>query len=210
MRELLFICYILCVLCVCYSPRILRSSISETTPPPSRHLQASLVHHVLREVVGYLASKDCPCRRPLDHSCVGALVNFVETVLATRSSCCWTVGSLRHVAVLTVKAFALALPSDLQHGSIRHEPLRMLAVAGQPTSESQLVEGVLVEAADIFSNDISVEAIPRRGKNGEIVTAIFTVSLAGDVGGLCVGGEGGWGQMGGWVGGYSRWKVKRV
>ena len=175
-----------------YSPRILRSSISGTTPPSSRHLQASLVHHILRDVVGYLDSKDCPCRRPLDHSCVGTLVNFVENVLATRSSCCWTVGSLRHVAMLAVKAFALTLPSDLQQGSIGHEPLRMLAVAGQPTSESQLVEGVLVEAANTFPNDISVEAIPRRGKNGEIVTAIFNVSLAGDVGGLCVCGRGRW------------------
>ena len=144
------------------------------------------MHHILSKVVDYLDRPDSPCRRLLDHSSVGSLLVFVQSVLASRTTCCWTVDSLRHVAMLTVRAFTVTLPSDLPSCSIGQEPLRILAVAGQPASESQLVEGILVEVTDMFPRDFSAEEIPRRGKGGEIVTAVFSVSLAGDVGGGCV------------------------
>ena len=62
-----------------------------------------------------------------------------------------------------------------------------MGVPGRDVEHSYLLQGILVEVSDVTLGDFTPPKIPRKGSNGDILSAVFNISLAGDVEGGCEG-----------------------
>ena len=81
-----------------------------------------------------------------------------------------------------MQAFAETLPiGDTTPGTLVNEQLRYIGAPGEDVERSRLVEGILLEVSNLTSEEFFPGKIPRKGPNGEILTAVFNTSLAGDV-----------------------------
>ena len=148
-----------------------------------RYKVAMVTSYALSLVAEWLLSDNCPCKIPLSLATSQELLCLTCTHVSSKSlKLGLSAGQADHISTLIVQAFLSALPGP----AVRHHSfpahVHVGGCAGQPLEESRLLHGVAIEVNDaqlLAQLEEGGDSI-KRTNEGDILTAIFNVSLAGD------------------------------
>lgn len=148
------------------------------------HTLVKISQHLLSQCLDYLASEGCGCKIPVDFSSSKVLLDLVRSVLTSKRGCLLSRKEADHVSTLMLKAFLLTVPQDAGTGVTGFGKCLYVPMKDKRVMDSSVCPGLLIETPEFHL----ARVLPgRRAASGPVRTALFSVSLSGDV---CNAGEG--------------------
>lgn len=127
--------------------------------------------YLLEECNRYLSAEDCGCKVQVDFSSIRSLIALAHTVVTSKPACMLNANESQHIASLTVQSFLQSVPSA--SSNIFGRTL-VVALEGQPVSDSAVFPGLLVEVPTLQSVEL------KNRTPGPYKIALFGTSLSGD------------------------------
>lgn len=127
--------------------------------------------YLLEECNKYLRAEDCGCKVQVDFSSVRALISLAHTVVTSKPACMLNTDESQHIASLTVQSFLWSVPSATSNIFGR---TLVVALEGQPVSDSAVFSGLLVEVPILQLVDL------KNRTPGPYKIVLFGASLSGD------------------------------
>lgn len=127
--------------------------------------------YLLEECNKYLRTDDCGCKVQVDFSSIRSLITLAHTAVTSKPACMLNPGESQHIASLTVQAFLQSVPSA--SSNIFGRTL-VVALEGQPVSDSAVYSGLLVEVPILQSVEL------KNRNPGPYKIVLFGTSLSGD------------------------------
>ncbi len=148
-----------------------------------RHLLIDIYETILIECMSILNSPSFPAKSKISFSSVYMLQNFVKTIVKSKAiSCVLTVKDCDFLSNLFLEAFLQTFPKNDDRG-FNFGTIQYLTVEGKSTRESHILNGILFEAPQIpvyRNTPLNLIKCTEGPHKGQICTAVFSVSLAGD------------------------------
>ncbi len=169
---------IFCTLVVNYvSIRLITRGLSIEA---NRYKVATVTSYFLSLVAQWLRSDTCPCKTPLSLSSI-ELISLTRTYLSSKT---FKFGlnqqQVEHLSSLLLQAFLSVLPPTIVEYFSFPAHIHVVTHSGQPLVKSTLVHGVAVAISDKRLVAQVEKQLIKRDNDGDIITAVFNVSLAGD------------------------------
>lgn len=89
------------------------------------------------------------CQLDLNFESLCGMLALVQTILGSKAGCLLDSSDVRHFACLTVRAFLHSLPDAGSESAIDY-PVLFCCIDGKAASNSHIVEGILVDAFEIW------------------------------------------------------------
>ncbi|XP_060118126.1 molecular chaperone MKKS [Heteronotia binoei] len=148
------------------------------------HTRGRICQHLLSQCLSYLASEACGCKIPVDFSSSKSLLDLVRSVLTSKRGCMLSRKEAEHVGALVLKAFLLTVPQEGGASVAGFGKCLYVALKDKRVTDSSVCPGILIEIPEFHL----ARMLPgRRTTQSPVRTALFSVSLSGDV---CSTGEG--------------------
>ena len=147
----------------------------------NRHLATEIINVVTQECIGFLHSDGCASRFRLSLDNLDHLLKIVHGITSTKAACCTSRKETEHIDRCIVKTFLKTFQNNLNSSD---ERVRYLCVEGKSVKDSYVIDGLVVEAINIPTNSQSAPRVKFLNdglKSGQILTAVFNISLAGDM-----------------------------
>ncbi|KAF5897738.1 McKusick-Kaufman/Bardet-Biedl syndromes putative chaperonin isoform X2, partial [Clarias magur] len=127
--------------------------------------------YLLDECNRYLRADDCRCKVQVNFSSIRSLLALAHTVVTSKPACMLRPDESQHITSLTVQAFLQSVPSA--SSGVFGRTL-VLALDGQPVSDSVVLPGLLIEMPVLKSVDL------KNRNPGRCKIVLFGTSLSGD------------------------------
>ena len=146
----------------------------------NRYKVATVTSYFLSLVAQWLRSDTCSCKTPLSLSSK-ELMSLTRTYLSSKT---FKFGlnqqQIEHLSSLLLQAFLSVLPPTIVEYFSFPAHIHVVTHSGQPLVKSTLVHGVAVAISDKQLVAQVEKQLIKRDDDGDILTAVFNVSLAGD------------------------------
>ncbi len=144
------------------------------------HLLTDIFETILLECMSSLNSPSFPAKSKISFSSVHMLQNFVKTIVKSKAiSCMLTVKDCDFLANLFLEAFLQTFPKN-DVGGFNFGTIQYLTVEGKSIRESYILNGILFETPQIPVYRNTPLSLIKCTHDGQICTAVFSISLAGD------------------------------
>lgn len=149
-----------------------------------RYKVAVVTSHTLSMVSEWLCGDSCPCNVSLSLSSSQQLLTLVRGCIVSKSyKFGLTNTQVDHISSLLLQAFLHVLPAEPLELYSFPAHVHVLSQSGCALEESVLLHGVALVISDIqlVAQIEGEDDLIRRGDDRGILTAVFDVSLAGDL-----------------------------
>lgn len=127
--------------------------------------------YLLEECNRYLGADNCGCKVQVDFSSIHSLITLAHTAVTSKPACMLSADESKHVASLTVQVFLQSVPSASSNTFGR---TLVVALEGQPVSDSAVFSGLLIEVPVLQAVDL------KKHTPGPHKIVLFGTSLSGD------------------------------
>ncbi len=160
--------------------RLFRLILNGLSIKASHYKVATVTSHFLSLVARWLPSNSCPCKTTLSLSSQ-ELMTLTRTYLYSKTfKFGLSLLQVNRLSSLLLQAFLSVLPPTVVESFSFPSHIHMITHSVRPLTDCTLIHGVAIAIIDKLLMTQVERGLVKHTKEGDILTAVFNVSLAGD------------------------------